>query len=156
MKTHFLAGALCLALTAPAAAQDTETLARTYVALPGVQAMMDNMFSAEALVTQFMSQIPPSVEVSEAKQAQIGELMAEAMNEMRPELERAMVESSSATFDAPELEALIAFYETEAGASVMAKMQPMMADFLARMGPRLTEMQQTLVPEVVSILQAEE
>ncbi|WP_167767002.1 DUF2059 domain-containing protein [Jannaschia formosa] len=156
--TRFLtAGALCLALAAPAWAQDdTRALAEEYVALPGVQVVMDEMFAPEALVAQFMSQIPPTVEVSEAKQARIGALMSEALGSLRPELEAAMIESSAATFTAPELEALIAFYETEEGASVMTKMQPMMADFLARMGPRLTEMQQGIVPEVIAILQAEE
>lgn len=156
MTRPLLAGALWMALTLPAAAQDVDALARDYVALPGVQRMMDDMFAPDALIAQFMAQVPPDVEISEEKQGRIGNLMSEAMSALRPELETAMVESSAETFEAAELEALIAFYQTEAGASVMAKMQPMMADFMGRMGPRLAEVQQSIVPEVMSILQEEQ
>ena len=144
--------ACVMAVAAPAAAQDLEALARQYAEMPATQRMMDEMMSPETLIAQFMATIPPGTEVSEDQQARIGALMAEALSDLRPQMEEAMVASTAATFTAPELEALIAFYGSEVGASVMGKMQPMMQDFMGRLGPEMGEMQRDLIPEVVRIL----
>lgn len=153
MFARLAAAALCAALALPAAAQDARALAEQYVTMPGVQQMMNEMFSPEAVAAQFAASLPPGTALSQDQQDRIGALMSERLGALRPSMEAAMIDASAETFTPEELSALIAFYESEAGASVMAKMQPMMASFMGRIGPEMQAAQQALIPEVMAIIE---
>lgn len=147
-----LAFALTLA-TSPLAAQDLRALAAEYADLPEVQMMWDDVFSPTFLAQQFRLGVPPEIEIPEDKLARIGEVLAAQMELLRPELRDMMVSGMAAEFSAPELEALIAFYKSEHGASVMTKMQPFMANYTAQMMPRMQAMQEAVLPEIIAIVE---
>ena len=79
--------------------------------------------------------------------------MSQAMNELRPRMEELMISSSAAVFSADELQALIDFYASEHGASVMTKMAPLMANVMGQMQPEMLALQQKVGPEIAKILQ---
>lgn len=152
MKTLIRAAAFTL-LTLPAFAQDTTALAREYVELPAVQEMMKDMFSPEMLSTQFKATLPPHVSLTDDQIARIGTLMSGEMMALRPQMEKLMVTASAETFTAAELEAMIAFYTSEHGATIMKKMQPFMTSIMADLGPEMLSMQQRITPELIKIIQ---
>lgn len=153
MKRTFAAASLVAAFAMPLAAQDTRSLAEDYATLPAVQAMVDDMFSAEAMAAQFRAGLPPTVPITEAQIAEVGALLATQMEALRPRLSEVMVETSADLFTAEELEALIAFYSTDVGASVLGKSQNMMTDVMGQLGPDMLALQQTIMPEIATILQ---
>ena len=150
---RILTAAFCL-LAVPLNAQTPEVkaLAMDYAALPGVQRMLDDMFSAEALADQFRSSLPANVTATEGQIAQIGILLSNTLRGMRPDLEQAMIDASARHFSADELKALIAFYQSPHGSSVMAKMQPMFTDYMGEMGPKIMAATQAAQPEIMRIM----
>ncbi|WP_136443943.1 DUF2059 domain-containing protein [Pacificoceanicola onchidii] len=145
--------AVALAFATPVAAQDSMALAQEYTNLPSVQQMMDDLFSPQAMAAQVKATLPPQVTVTEAQLAEIGAVMSGALNGLRPELESTMTEVTADVFTVDELTVLIDFYKSEHGASIMAKMQPMMQQVMARLGPDMQAMQQAVTPQIVKILQ---
>lgn len=149
--------ALSAALALPAAAQDAapdaQALAEQYVALPGVQQMMTDMFSPEAVMAQMMAAMPPDATLTQDQQDRIGALMSERLGALRPSMEAAMVSASAQTFTPEELQAMNDFYGSEVGASILAKTQPMMAQVMGQIGPEMQAAQQAVIPEVMAIMQ---
>lgn len=137
----------------PAFADDKLALAETYTNLPGVQQMIDDMFSPETMSAQVKTTLPPNLNLSEGRLARIGALLSQEMNRMRPDLEAVMTATSAEQFTLEELEALIAFYSTEDGASVMSKMPAMMQSVMAQLAPQMQAMQQNIAGEIAAILQ---
>ncbi len=150
-----LAAAFLLCTGLPTMAEDTRTLAEEYAALPGVQQMMNDMFSADAMAAQFAASLPPEVQLSDAQRAKIGALLSDAMIGMKPEVERLMIEGSAKVFSADELQALIDFYSSEHGGAVMTKLQPFMQEVMGDMAPAIHETMQGVTPQIVEIIQEE-
>lgn len=152
MKRSLLAAAFGL-LTAPVFAQDTTGLAAQYVNMPEVQNMLTEMFSPTAMGDQIAASLPAGMALSDEKKQRIGAVMSEAMNDLRPRLEELMISSSSDTFSAEELQALIDFYSSEHGASVMTKMTPFMANVMGQLQPEMQALQLKVGPEIAKIMQ---
>ncbi len=149
---YALATALCLALAPVAMAQDVQALAEEYVAMPEVQQMITDMFSPESMAAQFKTGLPPGMELTDSQSERIGILMSETMNSFRPRMEELMISSSAKHFSAEELQALIDFYRSEHGASVMAKMQPYMQDIMGTMMPEMMTAMQNVGGEIQTIM----
>lgn len=148
-----LAAALaCAAL--PLQAQDNADALRDaatrYVENPVQQRMMDDMLSADALVAQMRAMMP---ELSDEQLEIIGQIGAEEMAAVRPELEVAMIEAAVETFTLEEIVALEEFYSTPVGASVMGKMQPFMQSAMTQMAPAMQAAQAGIMSRVVTALQ---
>jgi hypothetical protein len=148
--------ALCLMFSVSvSSAQTVEELAQKYANMPQIEKMMDDMFSPEAMANQFAAGIPANVPITDEKKAKIGALLSEKLNEFRPRMKELMVESSAGTFSAEELSALIDFYGSKHGSSVMAKMQPFFQNVMTKMAPEMQAMQMGLMPEIIAIIQEE-
>lgn len=152
MKTLLHAAAFAV-FALPAVAQDVTELATKYVNLPEVQNMMTQMFSADAMAAQFAASLPPTVNLTDSQREKVGALMSKEMNSMRPRLEQLMIEGSADVFSAAELEALIEFYSSEHGGSVMSKMQPFMTQTMGKLAPEMMALQQRIAPELIKIMQ---
>ncbi len=152
---HVASTALVLALTVPqtASAQGAATLARHYAEMPEVQLMLDDMFAPEMLAQQFRLGLPAEIELSDDQIARVGGVMAEMMASLRPELTRMMIDGMADTFTTGEIEALIAFYGSPEGASVMRKMQPYMEQVMASFMPMIQARQQEFLPALIAIIQ---
>ncbi len=148
-----LLGLILLALPLMATAQSKQDLAEQYVYMPEVQAMIDDMFSPQSMAAQFASSLPASVPVTEDQLTRIGVVLSDAMKDIRPRLEELMISGSTSTFSVEELQALIAFYQSEHGAAIMTKMQPFMTGMMAELGPEMITVQQTITPKLMEILQ---
>lgn len=154
MKRILTALALSVALPVAAFAQDEVTnLAQDYVDLPEVQRMMEDMFSPGSMLAQFESGLPAGVALSEDQRDRIGTLLSDAMRTLQPEMENVMVSASAKVFTADELRALIDFYSSEHGASVMAKMQPFMQETMSVMMPRIQSQMESVTPQLIEIIQ---
>lgn len=148
-----LALAFTLALAAaPLAAQDTRTLAEQYVRLPEVQAMWDDVFSPAGMAAQFRAGVPADIVLTPDQLERIGALLAARMGELRPELTELLIAGMTENFSQDELSALITFYQSEHGASVMSKMQPFMAHYTAQMMPKMQAVQEAVLPEILEII----
>lgn len=150
---HLIHAAAFALLATPTFAQDTTALAQDYVDLPAVQSMITAMFSPETMGEQMANSLPPSITLSPAQQTRIGEVMSAAMNKMRPRLEELMVSGSAETFTAAELDAMIAFYQTEHGAAILTKSAPFMTKVMGALAPEMQALQTEVGPEINKILQ---
>lgn len=152
-KRYGLLFALFAAL--PASAQSPEALdaAKRYLETPGMREMIDSMSSPEMMTQGILSSLPPNMEVTDEQVTRIGEIMSEAFSAIQPEMERIMLESTARHFTVEEIEAMIEFYSSDIGASVMSKMQPYMQDSMQQMIPQLTQVQQQVMPQIVEIIQ---
>lgn len=151
MKSLPLAAALVL-MAFPVAAQDQRALAQQYVELPTVQKMMDDLFAPEALANGVLAQLPPGMQVTPNQVARLGTTMATSMESLRPRMVELLIAGSASTFSAPELEALIAFYQSEHGAAIMEKMPVFMQATMQQMAPDVQAIQVELGPQIEAIL----
>ncbi len=154
MKHVIFALALGLS-TSVAQAQSTADLAKQYIEMPQVQEMISEMFSPQNMTAQMMASMPPGITFTEEQQAQLGQVLSDEMNAMRPKLEGLMEATTAELFTVEEISALITFYSSEHGASVMKKMTPMMQNVMGAMAPDLQAMQQRLTPKIIEILSSE-
>ena len=155
MKTRILAFVSAVTLPVQLHAQSDEqiSLATEYANMPEVQRMMDEMFAPSSLASQFEAGLPPNVKLDDTQREKIGALMSEIMNSIRPGMEELMVTGSAENFSADELKALIAFYSSEHGASIMTKMQPFMLQVMSQIQPVIQSKMQAAQPEIVKIIQ---
>lgn len=139
-------------------AQDNEEkmeLAKKYVNLPGNQTMLDEMFSPEVLGEQLTAGMPPEMGLTEEKVLAVGQLMSKAMSGIRPEMEMTLIESSAEIFSKEELEAMIEFYSTEIGSSIVSKSTKLMQDYTQKLMPEIMAVSQEVGPELMEILMGE-
>lgn len=108
------------------------------------------------MAAQFEARLPPGIQLSDDQRERIGVIMSEGMMRVRPRLEQLMVEGMATNFSVDELQALIDFYSSEHGATVMRKMQPFMQQVMGELGPELNAMQKEMIPKVVKIVQEKE
>lgn len=141
-------------LSGPAFADEAERIeaSQRYLALPAVQNMMEEMFGPEALSNQIAASMP-GITLTDSQKTRLGELTGSVLQEVRPDLEDSMITATAKHFTLPEIEALIAFYSSEHGGSVMAKMQPYMQDAMSGVMPQLMQKMQAIGPKIGEILQ---
>ena len=154
MKYVFAAMCAAAILTAPVMAQDRSQLPRDYTILPAVQQMIDDMFSADAMMSNFAAGLPAGFSMTAEQSERIGTILSNGMGPLRPKMVEVMVETSAAWFTTEELEALIAFYSTDVGSSILRKNQGFFAQAMSQMAPDLQEMQRAVGPDILKVLQA--
>ncbi|MEC7764637.1 MAG: DUF2059 domain-containing protein [Pseudomonadota bacterium] len=137
---------------APALSRDLRDLAEDYATLPQVQAMWDDALSPLHLANQFRLNVPLSVDVSSDQMDRIGDLLAREMTALRPMMEAVMVDRLTDMFTAEELEALVEFYQSEHGASVMQKMPMFTTLYSAELAPMMQAAQREVAPEIARIM----
>ena len=138
---------------APLAAQDVAAAARAYAELPAVQRQIDDMFAPDMVAQFFRAGVPASVEISPDQMNRIGAILSEAMLARKSEVMNVMVTQMSALFTVAEIEALTSFYQSDAGASAMAKMQPYMQGVMVAMTEVMGPVQQSVLPDIIRILE---
>ena len=156
MPTRATVCALALCLALPAAAQDEDgdaarrAAAERYLETEGVQRMMDDMSSPQAVVAQLRAQFPqmPQDTVDE-----IAAIAADELSTLDPALERAIVEATVANFTLEEIEAMVDFYGSETGAAIMGKMQPYMSAVWSNVGPELRQVQADIARRIDALMQ---
>ncbi len=133
-----LAFATALALSPLAAtAQSVEELARDYAALPAVQEMMSAMFSPEASAAQIAATLPPGMELTEQQLTDLGTLLSEELIDFQPRLEVLMIEGMINTFTVEEMQAMIEFYSSDVGRSILVQTQPMFTSIMTQLAPEM-------------------
>jgi hypothetical protein len=154
--TCFRTAVLALAFSATQAlAQSALDLAEEYATMPEVQQMMDEMFSPESMIAQFEMNLPASVVLTDDQRTRVGTLLSDTMNEMKPRMQEMMIAGSAKYFSVDELQALIDFYRSEHGASVMSKMQPFFQETMAQLAPEIQQKMQDVGPQIIEIIQGE-
>ena len=103
-------------------------------------------------MTQLTASLPPGTELSQDKRERLAAVVSEHLGALQPGMQATLIEVAARVFTAEELEAMIAFYGSEQGASIMAKTQPMMADFMGEFAPEMQAAQQAMLPEIMAIL----
>jgi hypothetical protein len=129
--------ALAVLLAGPAPAQDADrqALAQEYVDLPAVTSMMDSMFDPDTIIAQIKTAQPALNKLPYDKLRKIADIVSAELDSVRPDLTEAMRDKAAEHFTSDDLEALIAFYGSPAGASVLAKTQPFMQDVMTEIAP---------------------
>lgn len=145
----------CLAASA-AAAQGINELAREYMGLPAVQEMMTDMFSPSTMGQQFVNSLPPGMSPSDKQVAEIGGILSDAMGEVRPEMERLMERQSAVVFTEAELQAMIDFYSSDIGASILKKNTRFFTATMADLNPKIIAAVQMRQGDIMQVLQGSE
>ena len=138
--------------TGAAQAQSRIDLARQYVELPAVQQMMRDMFSPETMYLQMKASMPPGSKVSASKQRRIGKVMSQGMLQVLPTFNKVMIRESARAFTKAELKAMIAFYSSPEGASILRKSTGFMNKSLAKIAPQMQAVQKAVTPAIIKIL----
>ena len=147
IKIALAAAWLSVSASAFAADDDRAEAARTYVETPTVQKMMDGMFSpqmANAMITNLVSQ----GKSTEEQRVKASEIVSQELQRVRSQVLDIMVNATAETFTLEEIKALTAFYGSQEGQSIAAKMQPFMAQYLQQIGPVLQQAQSSIAQRV--------
>ena len=143
MTRRLLAAAFALLmLTCIARAQDDlHDAAERYIRLPAVQQVLDFV-----LGPTFLQSILSTAgdRLDAGKRDQVIAIATEEMARTRPRMENAMVEAAAGVYTLAELEAMIAFYSSEVGASTMVKTQAFSQAYMAAFANGLRELQITV------------
>lgn len=147
--------ALIVALLISASIANAESrldLARQYVELPGNQQMMDDMFSPEAMFTQIKANLPRNAKISHSKKRRMSRVLSQTLMQLRPNLEKIMITESARAFTKSELRAMIQFYTSKEGASILAKTPRFMERAMTKLAPQMQKVQEALKPALIKIL----
>ena len=131
-----------LVLTSTARAQDdVHDAAERYIRLPAIQQVLDFV-----LGPTFLQSILATAggRVDAGNRDQVIAIATEEMARTRPLMEDAMVEAAAGVFTLAELEAMIAFYGSEVGASTLVKTQAFSQAYMAAFANGLRELQITV------------
>lgn len=143
MTRTLLAAAFALSmLTCTARAQDDlRDAAERYIRLPAIQQALDFV-----LGPTFLQSILATAgdRLDAGKRDQVIAIATEEMARARPRMENAMAEAAAGVFTLPELEAMIAFYSSEVGASTLVKTQAFSQAYMAAFATGLRELQITV------------
>jgi hypothetical protein len=156
MRKSILALALSCLVAGSATAQDINDLAREYMGLPAVQEMMTDMFSPGTMGQQFVNSLPPGMSPSDEQVAQIGVILSEAMGEVRPDMESLMERQSAVVFTEAELQAMIDFYGSDIGASILKKNTSFFTATMAELNPKIIAAVQMRQGDIMQVLQGSE
>lgn len=155
MRRALIAVAFSL-FAAPAFSQTPELLAAAeqYVDTPAVQEIIRQSLSGPALANMVAEGFPANVQLSPEKMERIGNVLAEAAQPLLPKMREAMIYAAARQFTPEELNALMDFYNSEHGASVMQKMHPYLMDVMGRIAPEMAKLQQAALPKMIKELTA--
>ncbi len=151
MRSILFAAALAITPTL-AAAQADEALVREYAALPAVQQMMAAMMSPEAATAQLEATLPPGLELSDEQLTQIGLIMSEELVDFQPRMEVLMIDAMIESFTNEEVQAMIDFYSSDVGASILLRTQPMFTSIMATMAPELQGRMMARQADIMAII----
>lgn len=152
LKKSLTIAALLTTLSGPLLADSRMDLAKQYAELPANQQMMTEMFSPKSMGSQFASMLPPTLQVNDDQVQRVGALMSEVMVSIRPQMEELMVTKSAEAFSEDELKAMIEFYSSEVGASILLKTQPYFQSVMAEMNPLIMQRMGAIGPQIDAIL----
>ncbi|WP_300038382.1 DUF2059 domain-containing protein [uncultured Roseobacter sp.] len=132
-----------VAFAGMASAQDAAQLqaAKGFVDSAGQQAVLDKMLSVERVLSQ--TGLTPD-KIPDGKEPVIREIIAEELGQIRPALEKEMSETAAEVYTAEEIAALTAFYNSDAGASAVAKTELFQTLTLRSFGPTFREARQRM------------
>lgn len=151
MRSFLFAAAISLC-GLPSFAQDAKELATQYNQLPAVQEMMTAMFSPETSAQQFKATLPPGVDVSDEKLLKVGQIMSDVLIGLKPEMEEMQIEAIADVFTVEEIEAMIEFYSSDIGASVLVKTQPMFTSVMTELTPKIQAAMGMRQQEIIEIM----
>lgn len=137
------------------AEEATQKLAREYVNLPGVQKMFDDMLEPDAIAAQIAATVRTNAKIDDVKMRRISTIIHDEMTAIRPRIEKVMAETAAESFSAEELQALIDFYKSPHGSSIMAKMQPFFQKYLIELTPELQKAQRKIRLKTNEIIKSE-
>ena len=149
MRALSLALALICTPFVTAAQPAPEALVREYAALPAVQQMMADMFSPEASAAQLAATLPPGIDLTDDQLAEVGRIISEELIDFQPRMEVMMITAMIETFTEEEVQAMVDFYASDVGASILLKTQPMFTNMMTELGP---EMQERMVGRQADIM----
>lgn len=155
MKKTFTSTAFAVVLlisTSPVQAESRIDLARQYIGLPGNQQMMEDMFSPETVFNQLKASLPRSAKISYSKKRRISRVLSQAMMQLQPNLEKIMVSESARVFTKAELRAMIRFYSSKEGASILAKMPQFMERSMIKVAPQMQKIHKATAPVIHKII----
>lgn len=155
MNKTLSSAALALALLASTGvvqAENRKDLARQYIELPGVQRMMADMFSPESMMVQLKASLPREAKVSNSKKRRMSRVLSQGMMQLRPHMEKIMISESARVFSKAELKAMIAFYASKEGASILTKMPQFMERSMGKLGPQIQRVQKAVAPALFKII----
>lgn len=140
MMRSLLAAILSLSLVSSVSAQDNlRAAAQRYVQLPAVQQVLDYVLGP-AFVEPLLA-LAGGDRIDAAKREKIIAIATQEMGRARPTMEKAMIGAAAEVFTLAELEAMVAFYGSEVGASTLAKTQAFSQAYLAAMSQELAQLQ---------------
>lgn len=155
MRTILTSATLTIALfilASGAHAQSRTDLARQYVELPAVQNMMDDMFSRDAIYAQFKAGFPKHIKISNAKKRRIGGILTQGMAHLRPALTKIMISEAARTFTKAELVAMVDFYSSKIGASILSKSSRLTTRSMVRLSPHMQAIRKSMAPAIYKII----
>lgn len=150
VSVSFAAALLLSAATAQA--ESRMDLARQYMQLPGNQQMMKDLLSPQAMLNQLEASLPRNVKISNRKKRRIGNVLSQGMMQLRPSMDRIMLRESARIFTKAELRAMIKFYASKEGASILAKMPQFMENSMTKLGPQIQKVQEAVAPAIYKII----
>ncbi|GEM_PF-942537 len=133
-------------------AESRMDLAREYMELPGNQQMMNDLFSPETMYNQLKASLPRNAKISNSKKRRIGNVLSQGMMQLRPSMDQIMLRESARVFTKAELRAMIAFYSSKEGASILAKMPQFMERSMTKLGPQIQRVQEAVAPAIQKII----
>lgn len=155
MKQTLASAAVAVALllsTSIAQAESRAELARQYIELPSVQRMVEDMFSPEAMLNQLKVSLPRSANVSDSKKRRMSRVLSQGMKQLQPSFEKIMISESARVFTKAELKALVVFYSSKEGASILAKMPQFMDRSMTKLAPQMQKVQKAVEPALHQII----
>ncbi len=130
------------------ATEESLALAERYLTLPAIKRMNDQLYGGNVLDSMLGMQ----TDLPEEVKATMARILKEEFARIRPDLDAVMIRTAAETFTIPELEAMIAFYETPEGESVAAKTAPFATKTFENFSEGLAEFQQTVVKRLMEEL----
>ncbi len=153
-RTTLLASlAVALALALPLQAQDAElrALAQEYVSLPGMQGVFDAMADPKSAIAQVETVLSPANPLPPEVRDRLITIVSEEIAKTRPALEAAMLEVTVTQYTADELRAMLDFFETPLGLSILNKQGPITTQLNEMVAPLfavvMLDIQQRLIDE---------
>ena len=140
-RTLAVLAAAAALLAAPARAADDAALkaaAAAYVRHPVVQRTIDGMWSADTVQAMLTAVVrAQGLALRPGQTEALTRILGEEFARIRPRFEALLADAAVETYSAAELGALVAFYDTELGASATVKSGRVMRSFNARAAPVL-------------------
>lgn len=148
-----LVGLIVFLSILPATAQDdVRAAAERYVYLPETQSLISDILGP-AFMDPLLTAFGGNSLTAEHRQIAV-KISAEEMTKFRPKMEAAMIDAAAEIFSKDELDSLISFYSSPAGASAMKKMIPFNSAYLGKVGADIRALGGVIETRISTELQA--